>query len=125
MTGVRSLIANALFWFAVACRSNADAGPTIPAIAAAAPPPLTVSATPSIEFTPAKLTVPAGSTVTFAFGSVPHNVFFDDGLPASPAPIGGQNVNVQIQRTFSVAGVYNYTCHLHSDMRGTVVVTAP
>ena len=81
----------------------------------------TISATPSLTFGPSSLTVHAGDVVTFAFGSVAHNVFFDQGVGA-PADIDGLNANVSIQRTFATPGTYNYTCHLHPGMRGTVVV---
>ena len=89
----------------------------------AAPPPPnnTVAATPSLTFTPATLTVNAGETVTFAFGSVPHNVFFAPQAGA-PADIAGNNANVSITRTFATAGTYAYTCHIHPSMQATVVV---
>jgi plastocyanin len=81
----------------------------------------TIAATPSNTFTPASLTVNAGQAVTFAFGSVAHNVFFD--LQAgAPSDIDGQNAGVSIQRTFATAGNYHYTCHIHPGMQGTVVV---
>ena len=81
----------------------------------------TVAATPSLTFNPASLTVNAGEAVTFAFGGVAHNVFFDaqDGAPAN---IDGTNANVSVQRTFATPGTYRYTCHIHPSMRGTVVV---
>lgn len=37
-----------------------------------------LNATPSIAFTPANVKLALGGTVTFAFGSVGHNVFFDN-----------------------------------------------
>jgi plastocyanin len=81
-----------------------------------------VNATPSLAFTPATISLIPGGTVTFAFGSVAHNVFFDNDPAGAPAPIGGANANVAVQRTFPVAGVYNYVCHIHPGMRGTIVV---
>jgi plastocyanin len=74
-----------------------------------------------IAFTPGTLRVNAGATVTFAFGSVPHNVFFD-AQAGAPADIAGTNTNVSIARQFTAAGSYTYTCHIHPSMRGTVIV---
>ena len=81
----------------------------------------TVNATPSETFTPATLTVNAGDAVTFAFGGVAHNVFFD-AAQGAPANIPGAIANSSIQRTFATAGTYNYACTIHPSMRGTVVV---
>ena len=101
---------------AMACGSNGYGGST-------APPPAgnTVAATPSLAFTPATLTVNVGDVVTFAFGSVAHNVFFTQQAGA-PTDIGGSNANVSVTRTFATAGTYAYTCHIHPSMQATVVV---
>ena len=81
----------------------------------------TVSATPSETFTPGTLTVNAGETVTFAFGSLAHNVFFT-AQAGAPADIPGNNSNVSVDRAFGTAGTFAYTCHIHPSMHGTVVV---
>jgi len=96
--------------------STTDPGNTPPVSAAE------VSATPSIAFTPARIALKPGGTITFAFGSVAHNVFFDNDPAGAPATIDGANANTSVQRTFSVPGVYNYYCHIHPGMSGTIVV---
>lgn len=83
--------------------------------------PRTVAATPSLTFGPSSLTIAVGEAVTFAFGSVAHNVFFE-GQTGAPADIAGVNANVSIQRTFATPGTYRYTCHIHPSMQGTIVV---
>jgi plastocyanin len=89
-----------------------------------APPPTggnSVAATADLTFTPPSIDVNAGDAVTFAFGSVAHNVFFD-AQAGAPGNIDGTNANVSIQRTFTAPGTYAYTCHIHPSMHGTVVV---
>ncbi|HKA58680.1 MAG TPA: plastocyanin/azurin family copper-binding protein [Gemmatimonadales bacterium] len=85
------------------------------------PPANTVAATNAQVFTPATLTVAAGQTVTFTFGSIAHNVFFA-AQAGAPADIAGNNANVAIDRQFAISGTYNYTCHIHPSMHGSVVV---
>jgi plastocyanin len=84
----------------------------------------TVNATPSIAFTPGNVNLALGGTVTFAFGGVGHNVYFDNDPAGAPAAIDGVNANASVTRTFGTTGVYNYYCHIHPGMRGTVVVGA-
>ena len=83
--------------------------------------PPTVQATPGLQFTPNSITVPVGSSVTFAFGAVAHNVFFDNAPAGAPANIGDKS-NASVTLTFNSAGTYVYNCHLHPGMQGTVVV---
>jgi plastocyanin len=85
-------------------------------------PAATVNATPSLAFAPAQVNLAVGGTVTFAFGGVGHNVFFDDDPAGAPANIAGVNANTSVQRTFPTAGVYTYFCHIHPGMQGTIIV---
>ena len=79
----------------------------------------TVNANPSLDYNPATLTVAAGTTVSFVFGSVQHTVNFPGaGAPANiPA-----TANATVTRTFTTPGSYGYFCTIHSYMTGTIVV---
>jgi plastocyanin len=82
----------------------------------------TVSATASNAFTPGNVTLAVGGTVTFEFGAVGHNVYFDNSTAGAPSDIPGVNANMTATRTFSTPGTYEYTCHIHPGMKGSVVV---
>ena len=100
-----------------ACGGGAATGPS------AGPPPMTatVNATPSIAFNPSPVKIVSGGTITFAFGSVAHNVYFD-AVAGAPADIPGNNAGTSVSRTFGSPGTYGYSCHIHPGMRGTIVV---
>ena len=87
------------------------------------PPPAAdqVNATANLAFDPSTLNTKLGHTVTFAFGSVAHNIFFDAAAGA-PANIPGNNANTSATRTFDTAGTFTYSCHIHPFMQGKVVV---
>ena len=82
-----------------------------------------VNAMPSIAFTPISLTIVPGGIVTFAFGTVAHNVFFQTAL-GTPAEISGSNANTSATRTFASAGTFTYQCHTQPGMAGTIIVSA-
>jgi plastocyanin len=77
----------------------------------------------NFSFTPATLTVKAGTTVTWRFDqpSAPHDVVslatppvFDSGTPKGTGTFS---------YTFTTPGTYPYLCQVHPSMRGTVIVT--
>lgn len=78
-----------------------------------------VEATNANVFTPPAITIAEGGVVTFAFGSIAHNVVFQSaGAPANVQTIASTSV----ARTFPTAGSYPYVCSLHAGMSGTVTV---
>ena len=116
-----SLIASLSIALLAACGGDDDSSPTevvdsTPVQAA------TVQATPAERFTPGRVTVVAGGTVTFAFGSLEHQVFFDNAPAGAPENIPTPTANATVTRTFSTPGTFPYNCHLHPGMSGTVVV---
>jgi plastocyanin len=85
------------------------------------PGPNQVIANTSNAFDPSTLTVAKGTSVTFTFQSVGHNVFFDAATGA-PADISAITSNASVTRQFSTSGTFRYNCHVHPGMSGTVVV---
>ena len=123
---VRGLTVDAAF-FAVACGGDGygsgSAGPTGPVDPGTAPvPAAAVQATPAERFTPQSVVLATGGTVTFEFGSLGHNVFFDNAPAGAPANITAVTTNQSVARTFTTAGTYVYHCHVHPSMTGAVFV---
>lgn len=98
--------------------------PVAPAPAAETDPaPAAVAATPTVAivdmaFTPATLTVPVGTTVTFTNNDGSnHIVAFADGQRSPRLPMGKSYT-----RTFTAPGTYTYACTIHPHMTGTITV---
>ena len=120
---VRSLALLAATCFAASACGGGGYGSTYPTGTPPSPPAVTdqVNATASLAFDPSTLTTKVGHTVTFAFGPVGHNVYFD-AASGTPGNITGVNANTSVTRTFDTAGTFTYTCHIHPYMQGKVVV---
>lgn len=70
-------------------------------------------------FNPTPLTVKAGSTVTWTnMDEEPHTVVSDTGLFKS----GGMDTNESFSFKFDKPGTYHFTCSIHPNMVGTIVV---
>jgi plastocyanin len=71
------------------------------------------------EYLPATLTVPAGTTVTWtSHDDEPHTVTSSEKVFASP----GLDADETFSYTFATPGTYTYSCTLHPQMTGTIVV---
>jgi plastocyanin len=104
---------------AAACGGGMATSPSTPTPPSSS---ATVQATPALQFTPANVNLAVGGTVTFAFGSVDHNVYFDNAPVGAPTNITAPTSNASLTRTFPTAGRFVYNCHLHPGMSGTIVV---
>jgi plastocyanin len=74
-----------------------------------------------IAFSPKKLSVSRGSTVTFRFrdGTTTHNV--TSTASKRFMTIADRSAG-SVRRTFAKAGVYRYACTLHPGMTGQITV---
>jgi plastocyanin len=73
----------------------------------------------NFSFTPSKLTVPVGTTVTWTNkDDVPHTVVSTKKRFASPA----LDTDERFSYRFTARGTYPYYCSVHPTMTGTVVV---
>jgi plastocyanin len=75
-------------------------------------------ATTNSSFVPTSVTIGAGGSVTWQFGTTAHNVNFDAGGVTNI----GTTSNASVSRMFPAAGNFTYHCNLHEGMTGTVVV---
>ena len=75
----------------------------------------------NFKFTPAALTVKAGTTVVWTNNdAIAHTVNFMTGDINSSV----LNQNDQFSHTFTTPGTYDYICSIHPFMHGSVTVTA-
>ncbi len=74
----------------------------------------------NFTFTPASLTVKAGTTVTWTNkDDIPHGIgATNNGFKRSPA----LDTDDSYSFTFTTPGTYQYFCYLHPKMVGTIVV---
>jgi plastocyanin len=100
----------------------AAAPPATDAAASAAPVAASTVTIENFAFTPAAITVKAGTTVTWTNkDEEPHSVVSSDEPMRSPTLAGKDNT---FSHTFSRPGRYAYNCGIHPFMHGTVEVTA-
>ena len=74
----------------------------------------------SFGFTPGRLAIRVGTTVTWKnMSSVPHTVTSDDGttFDSGTFPVGGT-----FHFTFKTAGTFSYHCNIHPYMRSMIIV---
>lgn len=72
-------------------------------------------------FSPAALSVTAGTTVTWTNqDSTTHTATADDGKAFDCKPIGA---GASMSFTFATPGTYDYHCAIHPTMKGTITVT--
>ena len=121
-----------------ACGSSATSYGNNPPPPPPAPPPAPAPGTSSVSigdfnFTPASVSVRAGTTVKWTNnGSTSHSVTADDGSFNS-GNLGGSmpdpydpytsTPGASFQQVFNTPGSYPYHCTLHSNMTGTITVT--
>ena len=116
---LRALVASAVVPYIAAC-GGGEAG-TAP-ISTPPSATATVEATPALQFTPATVSLLAGGTVTFDFGAVDHDLYFDNAPAGAPENVATPTRNASVSRTFPTAGRFVYNCHIHPGMTGTVIV---
>ena len=107
---VRRLLAVALLGALVAVRAGAADEQTIQ-----------VSAK-SFMFTPARITVKAGTTVTWTNkDDIPHGIASADNAFTKSRAL---DTDDSYSFTFTAPGTYQYFCYIHPHMVGTIVVEA-
>lgn len=72
-------------------------------------------------FTPKRVAIARGGSVTFNFASLEHTVAFNAAAGA-PTGISSGGLNAAISRTFGTAGNFSYICTIHAGMSGEVIV---
>jgi amicyanin len=95
------------------------AADSVPGDREAAPAGTTPVVVDNFSFTPATVSVPVGTTVTWTnHDDIPHNVVSTERTFKSPV----LDTNEAFSHTFDAAGTFKYYCSLHPRMTGQVVV---
>ena len=81
----------------------------------------TVSTAAGDVFTPNKVAISQGGSVTWTFGSVEHTVAFTSAAGA-PSGISSGGYSSSQSRTFTQPGNYSYICTIHAGMNGQIIV---
>lgn len=85
---------------------------------------ITTDSSGSFAFSPASLTIKAGTTVMWKnMTQVPHTVTSDDGKSfdsGSASPIAAQSGTFSF--TFNTPGTFAYHCSIHPFMKATIIV---
>ncbi|MBW4697076.1 MAG: cupredoxin domain-containing protein [Aphanocapsa lilacina HA4352-LM1] len=90
-------------------------------LAAPVPPPATVIAIESFQFTPEAVVIPKGGRVTFLNkDATPHTATPEEGFKF--AGTGRLLADESKTLTFADKGVYNYFCEFHTTMKGQITV---
>lgn len=72
----------------------------------------------NFAFSPANVSVPAGSTVTWTNSDTAPHTVTGDGIDSSTLTTGQA-----YSQTFDKAGTYSYHCSIHPTMQGAITVT--
>lgn len=72
-------------------------------------------------FSPNKVAISQGGSVTWTFGGVEHTVAFT-ATPGAPAGISSGGYSSSHSRTFTQSGNFSYICTIHAGMNGQVIV---
>ena len=73
----------------------------------------------NFSFTPATITVPVGTQVTWTNrDDIPHTIVTEDKTIKSKA----LDTDEKFSTTFDKPGTYSYFCSIHPTMKGTIVV---
>jgi plastocyanin len=92
---------------ASACKETTDAGAVAVSIV-------------DFNFQPADITAKTGQVIAFSnTGSAPHTATLDDGSCTTPTIQPGKSDGL----TFTAAGTYTFHCSIHTQMKGTIVVS--
>ena len=99
------------------CGGGDDGGSATPTTKAGGTPAAATVELKDLKFTPEKVTITAGETVSWVWKeNVLHNVT-GDGFKSDNVSDG------PYEHTFDKAGTYDYQCTLHAGMTGTVEVS--